>query len=140
MADVISKDQVIALAPDLSTTEQNTLYLALNSAATRLAPCLAAEDVDAGLLAEAQLILFKVLGRQTEVQSWARDISTGPYRVGLRDWAQSLSTLAPVEAAALRELCASSTTDAAASGSLPAGCFPPASGYDRLFSPLRRTW
>lgn len=106
---------VIISSTDLPETLQGAESIALmiaglNAKASRVAPCLAAPEADADLLAEAKLILVGVIKRWVEAGSGAVVQQTaGP-------WSQTIDTkqrpgwnLWPSEIGQLQELCKEAT-------------------------------
>lgn len=89
-----------------------TMLDGLNAKAVRIAPCLAGDDVDPGLLAEAKLILVGVIKRWAEAGSGAFTQQTaGSFSVSMDTRQKSGWNLWPTEITSLQSLCAGATGD-----------------------------
>ena len=106
--DVTDLPQTIRDAVDADTL--GLLVAGLNAKALRVAPCLAAEDVEQGVIDEARLILLGTVKRWAESGSGAYSQQTaGPFSVSVDTRQRGGGySMWPSEEDALRNLCGDS--------------------------------
>lgn len=123
------------VTPDLTEAQRDRLLAELNAAIRREAPCLVGLPATSDLVILAVGIALRAVGRVGAVDAWVESEVAGPFQVRYRSAAGTSSLLTDGDKAALRALC----SDAAVPG-LPAGSFPDAPDYGRLFSTPQAEW
>lgn len=135
MVDVLTPDDLAEIVPGISDRWAQTLLKAANAGARRLAPCLRADVVDEGLLAEARVILLHSIERITSSRSWVRSETRGPFSISYVTGGRGLFD--DDDRAALAALCSATPS----SSGMPRGSFPEPDNYDNLFArPGRAGW
>lgn len=127
MADLIYKTELAEAVPGLTAPWADLFVAALNSQISRVAPCLVADAVDPGVMAEAKLIVFQAVQHVTETPRWVKSETTGPFSVTYVTGGRGV--LDADDLAALAGLCGVS---ADAGG--PRWSFPGPDDYDHLFA------
>ena len=134
MPDLIDKTELAEAVPGLIDPWGDLFVAALNSQIARVAPCLVAEAVDPGVVAEAKLIVFQAVQHVTETPRWVKSETTGPFSVTYVTGGRGILDSADV--AALVELCGAPVAPAVG----PLGSFPTPDDYSRLFARPGRSW
>ena len=134
MSDVITKSNVQAAIPGMPDAWADRFALAANSIVARHAPCLLADPADAGLVAEAQLILFAAIERVASTPSYIKAESRGPFSITYVTAGKGL--LDGGDLAALASLCGAASEPVG-----PLGDFPTPDDYSALYGrPVASSW
>ena len=134
MPDLIDRTELTEAVPGLTGPWADLFVAALNSQISRVAPCLVADAVDPGVVAEAKLIVFQAVQHVTETPRWVKSETTGPFSVTYVTGGRGILDSADV--AALVELCGAPVAPAVG----PLGSFPVPDDYSRLFARPGRSW
>lgn len=128
MSDLLDKEELGQLVPNLKDPWLSLFLNAANAGVARLAPH-AVEGTGAG--EEAKLIVVRAIQRVSNTKTWVRSESAGPFSVSYVTGGEGLFNA--VDRAELAALNSSSTSV------LPHGSFPEPDDYSHLFArPGRR--